>query len=233
MQRVVQIALVGLLLSATALCCFGCYCEWSVASSVREVAANTAQSARQIDQLLVKVSATNERVNDLLISVEPQLLDATKQFNASLVNLKAVTAGLNSSVAEINAPCHIGESCGTLADVNRTLGSMRLAAGQVTAFSLREQTQVDAINKQEVQLASQTSENLEKLGTAIDGVNDLVRDPHLRASMAHIDETTSSVALMANDTQKKLHDVLHPIIAAVKFIKSVRLKSPLKLLKSR
>jgi len=70
-----------------------------------------------------------------------------RRLNGTIAHLDETSAGLSTAVKELNAPCVPGP-CGTLADVNRTLGSVRLAAGQVTAFSEKERAALALIVRQ-------------------------------------------------------------------------------------
>jgi hypothetical protein len=211
-----EIAGVGLLLSAAALCGFGCWGIYALVISARQIAAGTDATVKAATGTLnstvtaeQKIGAVADNLDGLIAETRPKIATALVQLDAASGQIEKTSAGLNAAVAELNAPCVPGP-CGTLADVNRTLGSIRLASGQVTAFSLKEQTQLDQANKQETAIAELTEADLAKLGTAIDGIDALATNKDLTGSLAHTNTALGAVAGMATDTQQYWHDTLHP-----------------------
>lgn len=156
-----------------------------------------------------KVSAVAENVNGLITEVRPKIATTIDRADQVIAKLNATAGELSKTVALVNAPCVPGP-CGTLADLNRTLGSMRLAAGQVTAFSYKEQEQLQQVNAQETEIALATKDDLTKLGGAIDGVTALTGNKDLAESLGNLKTTSGAVSGMATDTQQAWHSVLHP-----------------------
>jgi len=210
MTRVLQVAKLGLLLSAAALCIFGCWGIQQLVTSERRIALDSDATVKAATGTAQKIESVADNVNGLISETRPALLETMRRTNETLGQLDAASAGLNAAMAEINAPCIEGKPCGTLADVNRTLGSIRLASGQVTAFSEREQQQLDQVNKQETAVAQLTQEDLTKLGGAIDSVTALTDDRDLKGSLTHLNTTTGALAQMSTETAQAWHDTLHP-----------------------
>jgi hypothetical protein len=142
---------------------------------------------------------------------------------------------------KINSPCVGSEgkkACGTLADLNQTLLTIRLAAGQIVAVSEKEKKQLDSVNKQEAQIASDTHKvlvgvsstlaeskkaiagvapieqqlNLEigqmRLATA--AVTALASDPDIKDTAKNIKIATGSAADTTTEIKDAVHDYLHP-----------------------
>jgi len=167
-----------------------------------------------------RVGAAGGDLDSVVSQEKPLIATATGNMLAATANLNRAAAGIDVAVTEINRPCGTGDSCGTIADVNRTLNSIRLASGQVTAFSLREQTQLDQVNQQETAVADLTEGDLTKLGTAVDGIKDatdkigaLATNKDLTGSLKQTNVALGAVAGMATDTQQYWHSVLHPKLA--------------------
>ncbi len=209
MMRLMQIAALGLLLSMAALCGFGCWGIYALVASERKIAVDSDAAIKAAAQTAAKVGAVADNVDGLISQTKPEIAETLRRANATIANLDKTAAGLNVAVAELNAPCVPGP-CGTLADVNRTLGSVRLASGQVTAFSLHEQTQLDQVNAQETAIADAAQVDLTKLGGAIDGVNALATNKDLAGSLKQTNVALGAVAGMATDTEQYWQGVLHP-----------------------
>ncbi len=205
-----QAAVIGLLLSMAALCGFGC---WGVYHFMKGVAVLTAHGDAALKAATVteqKAGTVADNLNSVVNTEKPLLAQVTKNLAAATANVKKATAGLNVAVTEINRPCGTGDSCGTIATLNRALNSVRLAAGQVTAISLKEQDQRKLMNDQETQIADATATDLTKLGTAIDGITALATNKDLTGSLAETNKALTSVSGMADETAKAWHDFLHP-----------------------
>jgi hypothetical protein len=177
--------------------------------SEQQIAADSDASLKAATQAGLKIGAVADNVNDLVSQVKPQIADTLNRANSAIGHLNETSVELKATVAEINAPCVPGP-CGTLADVNRTLASIRLASGQVTDVSLKEQKQLDSVNQQETAIAGATKDDLTKLGLAIDSITALAANKDLTGSLAHTNTTLGAVAGMATDTAQYWHDTLHP-----------------------
>lgn len=209
MIRAIQIAFIAMMLSVAVLGVFGCFAIRDFMKGVAVLTADSDAALKAATAAEIKAAAVADNLNGLVNESRPQIAATLLNVNTATGNLRLVTAGLNRSVAELNAPCVPGP-CGTLADVNRTLGSIRLASGQVTAFSLKEQTQLDRVNRQETAVAGLTQADLAKLGMAIDGINALATNSDLTGSLKQTNVALGAVAGMATDTEQYWHATLHP-----------------------
>lgn len=208
-MRLLQLAALASLLGLATLCGFCCWGVAQVVESERHIATDTDATVQMATLTSAQIGEAAANVNGLVRQVRVELPDTFRRVNSGLDQLDQASAGLNAAVAEINRPCKDGD-CGTVADANRAINSIRLAAGQVTAISEKEQSQRVLMNAQEQQLALDTHDDLTKLGTAIDGVNALATNKDLTGSLEHTNTALGAVAGMATDTQKAWHDTLHP-----------------------
>jgi len=210
MVRVFQVAALGLVLGALALCGFGC---WGIYHFMKSVAVLTADSDATLKAATAteqKATAVADNLNGVITREKPLIVTATKNLVATSANLKTASAGIDVAVTEINRPCGTGDSCGTIATANRALNSIRMAAGQVTAISLKEQDQRVLMNAQETTLATETESDLTKLGTAIDGITALADNRDLAGSLKQTNTALTAVSGMANETAEAWHNFLHP-----------------------
>jgi hypothetical protein len=214
-----RVALLGLLLSAAALCGFGCWAIRELVTDAHRIAADSDLTVKAATDAESRIGALAANANGLLAETKPRIAETLGRANETLANLdtasvelKRASAGVDMAVTEINRPCS-GDAdapCGTIATANRALNSVRLAAGQVTDVSLKERAQLKAANEQETAIASATQADLVKLGVAIDGVGALAANKDLLNSFQHADTTLGAVSGMATETAQAWHNTLHP-----------------------
>jgi len=220
MVKAIQFAFIGLLLSAAALCGFGCWAVWHLLPPSVTVVQNTATSVAdwgnagkstkvladnlntlvvtetpQIDATLgnLVVTSTNLKATSVTLrttatQMSPQLVDASNSLAQTASNLETATAGIDASVAEFNRKCHAAaDDCGTLAGAEKAIHSIRMAAGQITAFSEKEDAQRKLMNDQETDLAKKAS-----------------------GALTDLDVSLQALSGIATDTQQAWHKFLHP-----------------------
>jgi hypothetical protein len=87
------------------------------------------------------------------------------QINVTLkqLDLSGAIANLNKTLDVINRPCGNHAACGTLADVAKTLGTIRGAAGQIEVAANHEDKRIAVIDGQETQIYLDTHQSLEQL----------------------------------------------------------------------
>ena len=201
MTRVLQLAVLALLLTVAAFAGFGCWGIYHCMKSAAVLIADSDAALKAATATEQKAAAVADNLNGVLTAEKPLIVKATANLVATSANLKAASAGIDVAVTEINRPCGQGDSCGTIATTNRALNSVRMAAGQVTAISEKEKDQRVAMNNQETQLASEMEAGLTKMGVAIDGLT--VLEQHASGVATNIEATTG-------DLQVRLHPILNP-----------------------
>jgi hypothetical protein len=81
----------------------------------------------------------------------------------SQLKVSATIAGMNQTLDAINRPCGNGKPCGTLADVAKTLGTIRGAAGQIEVAANHEDKRIDQFDAQEATIYTNTNASLLQL----------------------------------------------------------------------
>jgi hypothetical protein len=76
------------------------------------------------------------------------------KLDTAIASASSITANINKTLDEINRPCGGHASCGTIADFNRTLASVRGAVGQVEVAAKHENAQLSTLDAQEKTLYS-------------------------------------------------------------------------------
>lgn len=150
-----------------------------------------------------QLAATSAAAQSLIDDNRPAIAATTK-------NLARASAGINKAIDEVNRPCGEHESCGTIADVNRTLATIRGTAGQIEIAARHENQRLVTLDGQESQLANDTHQAITKLGSAADSIHDLAANQDLAGSFKSANKILTSGAAIAADTQQAVHGWLHP-----------------------
>ena len=73
----------------------------------------------------------------------------TAKAASTLDGINAASVNLNATLVEVNRPCGGGKPCGTLADVAKTLGTLRGTAGQIEIAANHEDERIGILDAQE------------------------------------------------------------------------------------
>lgn len=150
-----------------------------------------------------QLAATSAAAQSLIDENRPAIAATTKDLTKAI-------AGIDKAIDEVNRPCGAHGSCGTIADVNRTLATIRGTAGQIEIAARHENQRLGVLDGQEQQLADDTHQAIGKLIGAIDSVQQLAANKDLAGSFASANKTLTAVAAIATDTQQAVHNWLHP-----------------------
>ncbi len=114
-------------------------------------------------------------------------------------------AEVDATLREINRPCGKKESCGTLADVAKTLNTFRGAAGQLEVAAAHENKQLTTIDKQEAQIYADVHTSLTDLHGELLNVQELT---------ASLNETTQQATATLRSTDHAVKTMDSTIQAA-------------------
>ncbi len=178
----------------------------------------------------------------LVWTVAQTIKPISQQTSVALYNIGVAAYNLDSgeraTFDNLNRNCDPGKPCGTFADINRSLASVRMAAGQITAISQFEKPQLEAINSQELQLFSDTHKVLGGLSDTVTSANTaivnivpleneidteavalqkstrdfdaLILSPDITGTLKGLDVTSNNFAATSTDFQTKFHAILFP-----------------------
>ena len=200
MNLLIQIGKLGLLLSAVALCAV---LAWSVIHVVRKM--DTVQSQIQT------AASTEVGVFNTTLTTE------TTQLNQTLARANTVLSSLNATVQIVNRPCGSGHPCGTLADVAKTLNTVRGTFGQIEIAANHENANLTTLDTQERTLFADLHTTLQTANTDLTGIGQtssdidaFVKSPELASTTHNMATITGNFAQTSTDFQTKFHDVLFP-----------------------
>ena len=178
----------------------------------------------------------------LVWTVSRTIPQISQQTSVALYNVGVAAYNLDLGEREtfdnLNRLCDTGKPCGTFADVNKTLGSVRLASGQITALSQFEKPQLEAINSQELQLFADTHKVLNGLSETVISTNTavanivpleheidteavalqkstldfdaLIVSPDITGTLHGLNTTSNNFGAISTDFKTKFHAILYP-----------------------
>jgi uncharacterized protein YoxC len=197
---------------------------WPIRSTIIEVHGTVAEVHQGVDGarkeghgLATKVATALDGVPGVITHAQTATDAATGVLRAAVPVVASFrdTAGkLNAAVDltshRLNDLCPVPGAidaaihpCGTLADTNRTLSTLRGTSGQVE-YSLR------VFNQHEGDLFTQESTAYEHMDTAVQNLNRLVADPELKTSIHNGATITGDVAGITTDGRLWFHQKLFP-----------------------
>lgn len=196
-------------ISLTVFIGFGSYFAWTATQTVKQL-------GKQAGSVLAQASVSLDKT-DKAVSLTSQSLS-----NAAL-QLSGVSIGINTALSSINRTCLPGP-CGTLSDINKTLGTFRLTAGQIEVAANHEDKNLSTLDSQELSLFDHTNlaisgltgieSNLNKTTTDFDV---LVSSPDLSKTLGNFQTLTYNLGQTSGDLQTKLHPMLFPAPCISKF----------------
>lgn len=187
-----------------------CACLLAIADAVQRVAKAT-------EQLTAKASATLSTLN----TVGPQAVATlgtlrsngdtlSRQIARSLTvtdKVGTVLDGFTATLDSVNRPCATAATgskpCGTLADVNRTLATVRGTFGQIEVAARHENRNLTTLDQQEAQLYEDTH-------AAVANFNALLTSTDVAKFMASSAETSAQVAAIATDVHREADRLTAP-----------------------
>lgn len=130
--------------------------------------------------------------------------------------IDAVIRKAGKTLDTVNAPCHVfknglmlgedGKACGTLADVNQTLRTIRGTVGAIEAAANHEEKRITTLDAQEAQLTADahgaiqsTDESVQELQRVLVAVRTRIDDPNITATMRNLQGMTGAGVGILND----------------------------------
>lgn len=129
--------------------------------------------------------------------------EATRTLRAAS-KVGSVLSKAGDTLDLVNAPCGTTKPCGTLADANRTLATVRGTFGQIEVAANHEDKNLSTLDAQEAQLYLDfhaTTTNL----------NSLVASPDIARFLKSSADTSTEVAAIATDVHKEADKLTAPV----------------------
>jgi hypothetical protein len=160
------------------------------------------------------INAESARLNRSLDTLDRQVAatgSAIKKSKSVLSNLDDDTAKLGRSIDLVNAPCVPGP-CGTVADLGKTLNTVRGTFGQIEFAAKHEDRNLTTLDAQEATLFGDFHGTATRANLTLDTFNGLLANPNVTIMMANGAEFTTT----AVQVEKKLAEcTLHPTLPCV------------------
>lgn len=193
---------------------FVCYFVWTVNQESKQVSSKTVSVLDHVDETLSNVDSTVSETGtsatlavNVLASDELKLGDALDKINALCVPIKGQILTITDS-----------KNCGTLADISRTLQTLRGTIGTLETAGINFDQHQSALYNQETKLFTDTDTVINgfvpiqsKLDKAIFDADGLITSDDLTGSMHHFNTISGNFALASGDFQTKFHSFLFPL----------------------
>lgn len=183
------------LFSVVAFFSFSCYLEWTLANDSKQI---TKQSI------------------STLSSVDDTMALADIEIESSAQEVYSIAQNINKTLYTVNKNCDTAP-CGTLADVARTLNTVRGTFGQIEVAAIHENNNLTTLDSQEAQLFTDTHSVLTGavpietgLSKTIFDVDGFVTSPDLTGSIHNFNTITYNFGQTTGDFQNKFHSFLYP-----------------------
>jgi len=183
---------------------------WPIHSTIVELHGTAAEVHQSARTLTPKVGVILDSVPGVLIHTQTAADAAANVLQAAVPVVASFKDTIDLTSHRLFDLCPLPGAtdaaihpCGTLADFNRTLATLRGTSGQVEG-ALRE------FNKHEADLFTQENAAYTHMDTAVLNLNLLVADPDLKASIHNAAAITSDVAGITTDGRFWFHQKLFP-----------------------
>ncbi len=187
---------------------FGCYLLWITAQSEKQVAVKTVAILDHADRTLSSADQTLGTLNGTIFQLNTSLQSVSSSVDQ-------VTAGVNKVVAKLLDTCHpekghiytVDEDkpCGTLADLARTLHTIRGTFGVIETAGKHYDQNLTKYDAQEADLIKNTNDLLSNASDTIDYAHQL-----MVAHEAFLDNL-QRLAGNSADTMGEVHGVVADI----------------------
>lgn len=159
-------------------------------------------------KLSADAHASLGKIDAQVATIGPGVKDVVKKAGPVLDGLDADTVKLGNSIDLVNAPCVPGP-CGTVADVGKTLNTVRGTFGQIEIAANHENRNLSTLDTQEATLFEDFHGTATRANTSLDTFNFLLANPNVALMIDNGGEfTTTAVAVEKKLAQCTLHPTL-------------------------
>jgi ABC-type transporter Mla subunit MlaD len=163
--------------------------------------------SRRFNQSLDTFDSSLETLDRQVATIGP----AVRRIDPALDNITDDTYKLGRTIDLFNAPC-APAPCGAIANLNKTMATVRGTFGQVEVAANHEDRNLDTLDAQEAALFADFHGTATRANTSLDTFNGLLANPNVTLMMANGGKfTTTAVAV----EQKLAQCTLHPTLPCV------------------
>jgi hypothetical protein len=191
----------------------GAYLAWVTAQTQKQIAAQASVVLSHVNNTLTNVDATTAEVDLAVTNVGASFTSAAADVQQMRLALVPIADQLDQTLAFVNQKCIPVEgqvltladskNCGTLADVSRTLQTMRGAIGTVEVAG-------ENFDKHEALFYQQETQLFYTANTAFAHFDTLVSSPDLAAAMVNGKTLLGNLDVGTALVDKKMDEVFYP-----------------------
>jgi hypothetical protein len=190
---------------ATAVALAAVFCLSSIGYRVltAPTVPDLAPTVAQANTVLTHVQSASDAATGLLQAATGTVKAATPAVSGLAVTEGKINAVVDLTSHRINDLCGPDAPCGTLADVNRTLATLRGTSGQVERSLI-------VFNQHEGDLFTQESAAYSAMDKSVLDFDATVSDPDLKANIHNSATITGNFAAITTDGKTWVHQQLFP-----------------------
>jgi len=203
---------------------FLCVLLWQIGAAVDRASNDEATIARQAAATLGEV---NQPCPVVVVS-DHSPCGTIAQLNIELHNLAMATASANATINNINAaaktinqPCGDDKPCGTLADVAKTLNTVRGTFGQIEVAANHEDRNLTTLDAQEATLFADTHRTFMDADTLMVSPDVAAMFRNANATSASLADSMKQTDAMLADARAEVDKLAHPPVKKLGFWGSV------------
>lgn len=204
MRRSLNIVLCICIPVITLFLCGTCY---YIAFSIQELGDAGVTTMGQLKDAL---ATSNETIIDLDDTVK-QLQSELKTSDNTISSVQNTLVKANSSIDSINRSCVPGP-CGTLADINKTLNTVRGTFGQIEIAANHEDKNLSRLDQQELILFGDFHQLASQGINTTTNIDSLLKDKAISETFTHIDNITANGDRISADVAFETNKLAHPPI---------------------
>lgn len=192
----------GALLSVMVFLGLGSFLMYRTIQAEEILVPKIAATISSANASITSVNSAVKQAGNTLSRVSQTTSDVGEQVGEFTKQASGVAAGLQKTVALVNAPCIPGP-CGTVADVAKTLNTSRLTLGQV-------EIAVNSFDKNQTRFYQQEDRLYADADQSFNHFNTLLTSSDLTGSIHNLNTISYNLGETTTDFQTKFHGFLYP-----------------------
>ena len=180
----------------------GSYLLWTISQSEKRLETQAGVVLIHLDRSLTEFDAQVSQLGPTLTNVAGSVSQTEVDVSKVAHTMSGVASGIQQTIKLVNDPCVPGP-CGTIADVNKTLNTVRGTFGQIEIAANHEDKNLTKLDNQEQQLFDDSHQ-------ALTNFNSLLTSKDLADSIHNGSVVSQNMGDMTTDAKNKFHEFLYP-----------------------
>ena len=180
----------------------GSYFLWTTAQSEKQLTKQASGVFIQAAATLTHVNSTVDQIGTAFAGAAQSISQTEKDVATVAQPLTGVAAGLQTTVAKLNAECVPGP-CGTIENTNKLINTSRLTVGQIEIAA-------NNFDKNEAHFYQQEDQLYADADQSFNHFDSILTSPDLTGSLHNFNTVSHNLGNTTTDFQNKFHSFLYP-----------------------